>query len=202
MIWAQKDRNASSSPLVRLDGARVSLRPPGDADWEEWAQVRARNYDHLKPFEPRWPDDCLTKAFFRRRLSRQLGDWREDRGYCFLIFAKEENRLAGGININNVCRGAAHFASLGYWLAADCQGRGYMHESISLILAYGFGGLRLHRFNASCIPHNAKSRAVLERAGFREEGFAPKYLQIDGAWQDHVLYGLPREDWESRDQDY
>jgi ribosomal-protein-alanine N-acetyltransferase len=75
-----------------------------------------------------------------------------------------------------------------------------MHESISLILAYGFGGLRLHRLNASCIPHNAKSRAVLERAGFRKEGFAPKFLQIDGAWQDHVLYGLPREDWESRDQ--
>jgi ribosomal-protein-alanine N-acetyltransferase len=188
-------------PLVRLDGERVTLRPPGDEDYAEWEDVRRANYDYLKPFEPRWPEDCLTKSFYRRRLSRQLSDWREDRCYSFLIFEKggsrEEGRLAGGMNINNVTRGAAHFASVGYWIAQDFQGRGYMQESLLLTLSYGFSGLRLHRFNASCVPHNKRSRAVLERAGFRQEGYAAKYLQIDGIWQDHFLFGLNSEDWQA-----
>jgi ribosomal-protein-alanine N-acetyltransferase len=186
-------------PLVRLDGERVSLRPPVDGDYAQWEDVRRRNYDFLKPYEPRWPEDCLSKSFYRRRLSRQLSDWREDRSYAFLIVRREDDALVGGININNVCRGAAHFASLGYWLAQEHQGNGYMREGLAMILAYGFATLRLHRFNASTIPHNKRSRAVLEGLGFREEGFAPKYLQIDGKWQDHVLYGMSIEDWMSEE---
>ena len=38
---------------------------------------------------------------------------------------------------------------------------------------------------------------MLEKNGFVEEGFAEKYLQINGRWEDHVLFGLTRERYES-----
>ena len=56
------------------------------------------------------------------------------------------------------------------------------------MLGIAFGELGLHRVEAGTVPHNARSRAVLERTGFVRFGYAPAYLKIAGEWQDHVLY--------------
>lgn len=174
-------------PLI-LRGQRIILRPPQLADWPEWQRVRGANAVRLKPFEPRWAENALSEDFFMRRLERQAGDWRNDRNYAFLIFDLN-NQLIGGVNINNVCRGAAHFASLGYWIDAGHEGQGLMHDALELLIDYGFSNLRLHRFNAAILPENARSRKLLEGLGFVEEGLAKRYLQIDGVWRDHVLFG-------------
>jgi ribosomal-protein-alanine N-acetyltransferase len=55
---------------------------------------------------------------------------------------------------------------------------------------FAFRTLGLHRLEAACIPDNAPSRRLLVKAGFAEEGFAQAYLKINGAWRDHVLFGL------------
>lgn len=185
-----KDKNEVSFFDVRLTGVRVMIRPPMLGDYRNWEAVREKNRDFLQPFEPSWPENCLDKVFFQRRLARQVKDWERDRCYCFLIFDKLSGALLGGLNVNNVVRGAAHFASLGYWLSEEAQGNGYMSEALGLIVDFARDELLLHRLNAACIPGNERSARLLLGAGFTEEGFAKNYLKINGQWVDHRLFGL------------
>jgi ribosomal-protein-alanine N-acetyltransferase len=70
-----------------------------------------------------------------------------------------------------------------------------MTEALALTLDFSFHRLRLHRVEAACLPTNLASRGLLQKIGFREEGYARKYLCIDGKWQDHVLFAMLREEW-------
>lgn len=188
MFWPRKSSIAQG--IETLATPRLHLRPALQSDFAQWRDVRGRNRDFLRPFEPAWPEAALEEECFRRRLARLDAERAADRTHAFLIF--RGNALIGGINVNNVTRGAAQFASLGYWLDEAVQGQGYMTEAAHAVCAFAFSRLRLMRLNAATLPHNLKSRAMLERLGFREEGFAADYLQIDGRWQDHILYGLPK----------
>ncbi len=186
-------------PDIRLTGTRISLRPPRRADWHEWAMLRSRNAGYLKPWEPQWDPEGLSEEYYERRFRRQCREWQGDLGYPFLIVKNDDGALVGAINLNHVARGAVQCASLGYWLAQNAQRQGYMTEAGRLLMAHAFTTLRLHRLNAACLPENVRSRSLLTRLGFKEEGFAARYIQIDGLWRDHVLYGLPVEEWEKRD---
>jgi [ribosomal protein S5]-alanine N-acetyltransferase len=182
-------------PPLKLAGDRVFLRPPDRGDWQEWAQLRAESRDFLKPWEPSWPADALSRAAFRRRVARYAADWRTDLGYSFFVFRRDDGRLVGGIGLTNVRRGVAETASLGYWIGERHARRGYAESALALALDFAFDRLRLHRIEAACLPHNAASRGLLRKAGFREEGYAKRYLCIDGEWQDHVLFAILREEW-------
>jgi ribosomal-protein-alanine N-acetyltransferase len=103
----------------------------------------------------------------------------------------------GGIGLSNVRRGVAETGSLGYWVGERYARQGYMSEGLRLMLAFVFQHLRLHRVEAATLPHNQASRGLLLKTGFREEGYAREYLCIDGRWQDHVLFGLLRDEWAS-----
>ena len=187
-----------SPPALRLWSERVLLRPAERTDFDAWAGVRAESRRFLTPWEPSWTSDALSRGAFRRRLARYAGDWRGDQGYSLFVFRREDNQLMGGIGLTNVRRGVAETASLGYWMGERYAGRGYMKEALRLMLAFAFDRLHLHRIEAACLPNNAASRHLLTRCGFREEGYAHKYLCIDGKWQDHVLFGLLREEWTGR----
>jgi [ribosomal protein S5]-alanine N-acetyltransferase len=182
-------------PPLRLDGHLAFLRPPERGDWHEWGTLRAESRGFLAPWEPSWPADALSRAAYRRRLARYAVDWRTDQGYSFFIFSRADGRLVGGIGLSNVRRGVAETGSLGYWVGARHARRGYMAEALALLLDFGFQRLKLHRVEAACLPTNAASRGLLAKLGFREEGYARKYLCIDGKWQDHVLFGMLREEW-------
>lgn len=171
------------------------MQPPCMKDWRDWCDVRARNEAYLKPFEPLWPENCLNKNFFRRRLRCQQSDWMKQQARYFLIRHRDTGELIGGININNMHFGAARHGSLGYWIAEAHQGKGYMAEAIALTLSYAFLGLGLMRVHAACVPENERSKRLILRSGFREEGFAPDYLQINGVWRDHHLFAMTRNDY-------
>ncbi len=178
----------------RLVGERVFLRPPERGDYEEWATLRAASRNFLTPWEPSWPPDALGRGNYRARLARYGEDWRTDQGYNFFIFRRDET-LAGGVGLSNVRRGVAETASLGYWIGEKFARQRYMSDALPLILVFAFDRLRLHRVEAACLPTNVPSRGVLLRTGFKEEGYARAYLQIDGKWQDHLLFAILREDW-------
>lgn len=190
-VWPLKDK-AKVVPVVRT--ARLVLRPAQMDDFLAWQEVRGRNQEFLKPYEPAWPSASLTKEFFARRAQRLMQDWLEDRCYAFLIFDHDQ-KLLGGININNVVRGAGQYAALGYWLDEDAQGKGIMREAAQGVLHYAFTDLHLERMNAATLPHNHKSMNMLRKLGFAEEGYAKAYIQIDGKRQDHVLFGLNAADF-------
>jgi ribosomal-protein-alanine N-acetyltransferase len=179
---------AESIPVIEGDG--VVLRTPDATDFLEWASVREQSRAFLVPWEPTWPSDDLTRPAFRRRLRRYAEDVRTDQGYAFFVFRRSDDALVGGLTLANVRRGVAQAGSLGYWMGAPYARQGYMTHAVRALIPFAFGPLRLHRLEAACIPTNSASIRLLEKCGFFHEGLARKYLCINGAWQDHLLYAL------------
>lgn len=183
--------------LEPIIGMRIALRAPQPADYAAWAELRAASRAHLRPWEPIWPADELTRHAFRRRLKVYGEDARDDTGYAYFIVSCATDLLLGGLTLSNVRRGAAQCATIGYWTGAAYAGRGYMQDAVSLIVPHAFDTLRLHRLEAATMPDNGPSRAVLEKCGFSKEGIARRYLKINGNWEDHVIYALTEEDTRS-----
>lgn len=181
-----------ANPTPQIVGQGLVLRAPRAADFAQWAEVRRASRPHLAPFEPAWTEADLTREIFLARLRRARREARAGTDFQFLVFAHDSSHaLLGGITLSNVRRRAAQTATLGYWVRADRAGQGVMTRAVGLLVAHAFGSMGLNRLEAACLPHNIASRRVLEKNGFAEEGFAPAYLHINGAWRDHVLYGLP-----------
>ena len=184
------------TPVLRGDG--LVLRAARQSDYAAWRALRSQSRAFLKPFEPRWSEADLNPRVFRGRISRSIEQATQGTEYSFLIFEdrKAGDLLIGGLTLSNIRRRAAQYGSLGYWMGEPFAGQGRMTRAVGLVIPYVFGTLGLHRVQAACLPDNLASRRVLERNAFREEGYAENYLQIDGAWRDHVLYALTRERYE------
>lgn len=181
-----------------LLGPHVTLRAPRAADYPAWRDLRRDSREFLKPFEPRWSEADLAQRVFTTRLRRGREEAKSGTDFTFFLFIHENGRevLAGGLTLSNIRRRAAQFVTLGYWMGRDYAGQGLMTEAVGAVIPFIFDTLGLHRIHAACIPTNAASRRVLEKNAFKEEGFAEHYLQIDGRWCDHVLFGLTRERYE------
>ena len=182
------------APDTRLVGPSVFLRAPRRVDQEAWLDVRRVSRPFLEPWEPAWPQDALTPTGYRRRLNRFLTDWDSGNGYAFFIFRNSDEALLGGITLANVRRGVVQSANVGYWTGLPYLRQRVMSEALQIALEFCFTTLKLHRVEAATLPENLASRALLEQAGFRQEGLARQYLCIAGRWQDHVTFGILAED--------
>ena len=181
-------------PDAEVHGRELFLRHPAMGDYAAWAELRALSRHHLTVWEPQWARDELSRSAFRRRLRQYQRELREDQGYAFLIFRSVDATLLGGLSISNVRRGVAQAASVGYWIGVPHIRRGHMSNAVKACLPFAFNTLGLHRLEAACLPHNIPSQRVLEKAGFKREGMARRYLKINGVWQDHDLFALLQDD--------
>jgi ribosomal-protein-alanine N-acetyltransferase len=135
------------------------------------------------------------------RTERELRDYVKARegpvafGYAVRTHGGE---LAGIINLNGIMRGLFQTAFLGYYAFAPHASRGYMGEALSQVLRLAFGTHRLHRVEANIQPDNQASIALVERAGFRREGYSPRYLKIAGRWRDHERWAITVEEWRAQ----
>lgn len=179
---------SAPEPLPPIVGDGVTLRAPQMADYAAWAQLREVSRKFLTPWEPTWPADDLTRPAYRQRLRRYAEDIRTDQAYPFFLFRSEDGTMVGGLALANIRRGVAQAASLGYWVGVPHAQRGYMTAAVRAVVPAAFDVLRLHRVEAACIPTNLASIRLLEKTGFRREGYARSYLCINGIWQDHLLY--------------
>ena len=179
-----------------LQGARVALRLGSPADWQAWRSIREYSRDFLTPWEPTWPQNSMTYSYFCQMVRRQTREWQQGKSYNFMIFltgtTQTRNPLIGGITLNGIERGIAQKGTLGYWLGQPYAGQGYMREAVERVCAFAFDRLDLRRVEASCLPHNEPSKNLLLRTGFEQEGYAKAYMQINGQWQDHLLWGKRR----------
>ncbi len=191
-------RGIAASP-INLHGRRVVLRTLNDADYEGWVEVRRRCHDWLVKWEPRSvhaahlaeDERSFTSRCAIRERERQMGT-----GFGFGIFF--EGRFVGEITLSSIQRGPLQSAYVGYWIDEAVAGQGLMPESVVTVLQYAFDSLRLHRVEINIIPRNAASRRVVEKLGLRFEGIAERYLEIDGAWEDHARYAITSEEWADR----
>ncbi|MGP9788607.1 GNAT family N-acetyltransferase [Roseinatronobacter sp. NSM] len=183
---------------LRLDTDRLSLRLPQHSDFRQWAELRRQSSGFLTPWEPTWSDDHLTRRAFTNRVSWAARCEKLDTALPLFIFRREDGCLLGAITLDNIRRGPAQAGTLGYWVGAPYARQGFMRESIAAVVHYAFTAMDLSRIEAACLPENAASRGVLERSGFKYEGVAQSYLQINGRWRNHVLYANLRHDRRGR----
>ncbi len=177
-----------------ITGHGLLLRAPQNHDYLAWAELRAASREHLIAWEPLWPRDDLTKSSYRRRLRHYSREARDDHGYAFFVFELATGRLVGGVTLSNVRRGVTQSATLGYWMGAPFARRGIMTNAVGCLIPFVFQELRLHRLEAATQPTNPGSIRVLEKNGFTREGYARRYLKINGVWQDHALFALLADD--------
>jgi ribosomal-protein-alanine N-acetyltransferase len=155
------------------------------------------NAAHLAPYQPLLPPDYLTTEFWSATIAKYHQEFVADTALHLFIFLKNDpdQKIIGNINFSLFQRRYKHSCNLGYNLAQIAQGHGYMTEALEVCCAYVFDSLRLHRIEAQYMPRNQASANVLKRLGFEIEGLAKAYLQIAGAWEDHVLTALINPNW-------
>lgn len=160
-------------------------------------RVLRENHVHLKPWnpEPRAGEDPSSITSVSKSILRHRRDWKLDTSYVFMVAMRAEPAtFVGKVALSGVMRGAMHGAYLGYWMAENVQGQGLATEAVRGALEFAFGVANLHRVQAAIMPKNTRSLRVVEKAGFRREGYAERYLQIAGSWEDHVIFAKTREE--------
>ncbi|GGN95422.1 GNAT family N-acetyltransferase [Saccharibacillus kuerlensis] len=180
---------------------RLELRAFLPEEAEELLELRLANREFLAPLEPVRSDSYLTLAGQRTEILQSEKGRVRDQAYVYAIRLRENGQLLGRAALTGIARGPFQNASLGYFLDRTHNGHGYMTEAARGIVELAFTKHRLHRVQAGVMPRNAASLRVLEKAGFRREGLAERYLKINGVWEDHILFGITIEDWKGKEEE-
>ena len=185
-------------PKLRIETERMTLRLPQHADYKAWAGLRAQSAEFLVPWEPSWARDHLTRKAFTNRVFWAERALKGDTGLPLFLFRRDDQALLGALTLGHIRRGPGQAGTIGHWIGAPYSRQGYMREAIIAVVHHAFTRMDLSRIEAACLPENAASRGVLEKSGFKYEGVAQSYLQIDGRWRNHVLYAQLRNDRRGR----
>lgn len=176
----------------------MAIRGLETRDAQALVDVQVRNRAFLTPWDPAREPGFFTLAGQREVIVRSHEAARQDLAYGFAILERTTGDLVGRVNVSNVVRGAWHNCTIGYFVDEARNGRGYATEAVCLAVGFAFARAGLHRVQAAVMPRNVRSIRVVEKAGFRFEGLARSYLQIDGVWEDHGIYAVTVEEWTSR----
>lgn len=180
-----------------IETERLWLRLPELTDHAEWSRVRREGEAFLRKWEPSWSEDHFSRRAFRNRVYWAWRSRDEGKALPLFLIRQSDRQLMGAITLDNIRRGPAQSAQVGYWIGPDFARQGFMAEALGGLVRHSFGTLDIGRIEAACLPENTPSRRTLERTGFLHEGEARRYLQIDGRWRDHVLYAVLRPEREA-----
>jgi ribosomal-protein-alanine N-acetyltransferase len=185
-----------SRPILNTE--RMVLRLPQHGDFHQWTQQRMSSAQHLIPWEPTWSEDHLSRRAFTARVTWAARAEAQGTALPLFLFHRTSGALLGAITLDNIRRGPAQAGTIGYWTGVSFARQGFMREAVQAVAHYAFSQMDLSRLESACLPENAASRGVLEKCGFKYEGVAQSYLQIDGRWRNHVLYANLRGDRRGR----
>ncbi|OCQ53022.1 putative ribosomal N-acetyltransferase YdaF [Photorhabdus australis subsp. thailandensis] len=188
----------STLPKVRLITDRMVLRLVYERDAYRLAEYYSENHEFLQPWEPTRDKSHCQPSGWMNRLNLITEMQRQSAAFHFLLLEPNENEVMGVANFSNILRGAFHACYLGYSLGEKWQGKGLMYEALQPAIRYMQRQQGMHRIMANYMPDNHRSGKLLERLGFEREGYARKYLMINGVWQDHVLTALTDEKWSGK----
>ena len=179
---------------IRIETERLTLRPPEHGDYRQWRDLRVDSAAFLQPWEPTWAEDHLTRKAYTNRVYWAQRAISSGSGLPLFLVDRDDGHLVGAVTLDNIRRGPNQAATVGYWVGSRYARNGYMSEAVSAMIFYAFRELDLSRIESACLPENAASRGVLEKCGYKYEGVAQSYLQINGRWRTHVLYANLRHD--------
>ncbi len=182
-------------PVRLTSGAdpQVTLRPLAVSDAAAWRAARQRNGAWLVRWDATVPPGADPRSTTFRALVKRLRRAARD-GTTYPFAVDVDGAFAGQLTVNNIVRGSAQFASVGYWLDQTYAGRGVMPRAVAMVVDHCFVTAGLHRIEICIRPENTNSLRVVEKLGIREIGYAPLFLHIDGAWRDHRIYAITKEE--------
>lgn len=184
----------SVGPL-RVPAGVVRLRPVRMRDAAQWSGARLAERGYLEPWEPSGELDWTVRHAVSAWPTMYTGLRAEARRGRMLPFAIEvDGRYRGQLTVGNVTHGSLKSAWIGYWVSREITGGGVATGALALGVDHCFGPVTLHRVEATVRPENAASRRVLAKVGFREEGLLSRYLNVEGAWRDHLLVAVTAEE--------
>lgn len=195
---ARLEGPSAPSISTRIVTPRLVLHPPRTSDVPRMRLALRKNATHLRPWSVAQApgEDMASLTSVSRAVLRHRREWKAGQTYVLLVAARgNESAMIGRVALGGVLRGAFQNAYLGYWIDADHQNRGLMTEAVQAATTFAFEVAGLHRVQAAVMPRNVGSQRVLEKAGYRREGLALRYLCIAGRWEDHVLFGTTAEEW-------
>jgi ribosomal-protein-alanine N-acetyltransferase len=169
-----------------VEGRLVGLRHPVAADRDEFLQRSRASRSLHRPWVHAPEDDEAFAALLRSN--------RDETTERLLVCRRDDGVIVGVFNLSQIFYGHLRSAYLGYYAFTPYAGRGYMRDGLRLVLRHAFGPLGLHRVEANIQPGNAASIALVRSAGFRQEGFSPRYLKIGGRWRDHERWAILAEE--------
>ncbi len=177
----------SGGPPPRATGGVVRIRPIEYRDRDEFLALVRQSRDLHRPWayppdRPEQFDDLVARS-------------RREDVVTLVACRTEDDTIVGVLTISQIVRGAFQSAYLGYYGHERHARQGYMRAALEQVLDYAFGPLALHRLEANIQPGNEPSAALARGAGFRLEGFSPRYLLIGGRWRDHERYAITAEEW-------
>ena len=180
--------------LLQLETERLMLRLSHPEDAQRVLDFRLRNREFLRPWLPAQKDEAFTLETTQNFLQEEWSEFEAGRGFRFLGFLKgQTEEIIVDFRFSGVIRGAFQSCFLGYLQDEAHCGNGYMQEALAKGIWYMFALEQLHRIEANIMPHNTPSIKLVERLGFQKEGHSPRYLNINGAWEDHDRYAILNE---------
>lgn len=178
-------------PLVELKGHNITLKNLTSGDAKEIVEYYKKNKNHLAPFEPVRDESFYTIETQKKLLNKSYKEFLNGTSIDLGIFKDE--KIIGKIKLSGIVHGSYRNGTIGYSIDEDEQSKGYMTQSVKLLVRYAFSECELHRVEASALVNNIKSRTVLEKCGFKLVGINEKYLLINGRWEDHATYYILKE---------
>ena len=150
-----------------------------------------QNRDYLKAWLP-WLDTVREVDDTKKFIELQLQKFARGEGLHLSIFNKD--RIVGVLGYDRLDQ-INGIGIIGYWLAEECTGKGIMTKAVKELIPLGFDNWHLQKVEIHCAIDNIKSRAIPEKLGFRKEGTIRRTAKIDDKHQDHVIYGLLKEEY-------
>ncbi|MBF0277944.1 MAG: GNAT family N-acetyltransferase [SAR324 cluster bacterium] len=173
------------------------MRIPKISEARNIADFHLANREHLSIWEPLRGSEFYTIPFWQEQIRSAQQQFLHQYSLKLCLFQKENQNLVGMINFVNFERGVFHSCRLGYKIGQNFEGKGMMHESLHVAIAFVFARLNFHRIEANYIPRNHRSGTLLKRLGFKINGQEDHYLRINGKWETHVLTSLINPDWKA-----
>lgn len=184
--------NYYKKELLPIETERLIIRLLEEGEVDEVIRYVTENRDHLQPWEPLRQEEYYTGEYWKKEIIRRQNEFFLGEGASFAVFFKENSTgpIIGFCNFSTFMYGIFRACFLGYSIDYRYQGQGIMMEALKTAIGFVFDTFQMHRIMANFVPGNLRSRQLLKKLGFEEEGFARDYLKINGKWEDHILTSL------------
>jgi len=178
--------------MLKVDDA-TALRLLCAQDAPELFALTDSNRKHLRAWLP-WVDATLSEVDSAAFIEAVTAQRESGRGPTFAVL--RDGAIVGIAGFKPIHR-SSRVGEIGYWLAADAQGRGTMTECCRILVRYAFLTLDLNCVVIAAATENQRSRAIPERLGFKFEGVLRERENLYGTFVDHAVYSQLRAEFDA-----